>query len=181
MELVDGPEPTPWRCGCCAWYVEGGHVEGIGRCRCPKATSAYGTHPTVRAQMDARGCPDFAARGHRDKEEDRPGLQDGEGVARGRAARRPLGAAISRGKRAMGSMSKLGDALFAELDRLGSVDLSDADAVELELRRAKSVVSVAGAITANHTVAISTARMMAELGMAEGKAQVAGLLGDGDA
>ena len=81
----------------------------------------------------------------------------------------------------MGSMSKLGDALFAELDRLGSVDLSDADAVELELRRAKSVVSVAGAITANHNVVISTARMMAELGMAEGKAQVAGLLGDGDA
>lgn len=46
-------------------------MEGIGRCRCPKACGAYGTHPTVRAGMPAYGCPDYAARSRRGEDEDR--------------------------------------------------------------------------------------------------------------
>jgi polysaccharide pyruvyl transferase WcaK-like protein len=59
------------------------------------------------------------------------------------------------------------------------IDLADADAAEMELRRAKSIVEVAGAVTANHATALSAARMMGEVGMAGAQTSMARMLGAG--
>ncbi|MBQ9005228.1 MAG: hypothetical protein IJ092_02520 [Atopobiaceae bacterium] len=66
------------------------------------------------------------------------------------------------------NLERLSDALFAELDRLGQVDLKDSDAVEAELGRARAVCAVAGQITANHNTAISVLRMQADAGTGKG-------------
>ncbi|MBP3884473.1 MAG: hypothetical protein J6D54_06005 [Olsenella sp.] len=185
------------RCGACALFREG-RVEGVGACMSPKAADARGRHPTVRAGM-AGVCPDF--RPVRRLEPATPATTTGREAAgekpRPRPKPKPIpkpkekedadDAAALRARRvkeakvgAMGSLDKLGDKLFAELERLDALDLADADAAEMELRRAKSIVEVAGAVTANHATALSAARMMGEVGMAGSQTSMARMLGAGD-
>jgi len=101
--------------------------------------------------MGAEGCPDYK-------------------VADRRAALRrcSLRSAEKGEERMADNLERLSDALFAELDRLGSVDLKDTDAVEAELDRARAVCSVASQITANHNTAISVLRMQVDAGMGKG-------------
>lgn len=179
------------RCGVCALFREG-RVEGVGACMSPKASNARGRHPTVRAEM-AGDCPDF-----RPKRRMLPAERPAHKAAGEKPIPTPIpipkqneeedadDAAALRARRvkeaemgAMGSLDKLGDKLFAELERLDALDLADADAAEMELRRAKSIVEVAGAVTANHATALSAARMMGEVGMAGAQTPVARMLGAG--
>lgn len=182
------------RCGVCAYFREG-RVEGVGACMSPKAADARGRHPTVRAEM-VGDCPDFRAARVRRLEPAPPATKDAREAAGEKPRPRPIpipkqkerdDAAALRAWRvkeakvgAMGSLDKLGDKLFAELERLDALDLADADAAEMELRRAKSIVEVAGAVTANHATALSAARMMGEVGMAGAQTSMARMLGAGD-
>ena len=181
------------RCGACALFREG-RVEGVGACMSPKAADARGRHPTVRAGM-AGDCPDFRAvrvrrlepappattgtreaAGEKPKPIPKPKEKEDMDDAAALRARRVKEAKVG----AMGSLDKLGDKLFAELERLDALDLADADAAEMELRRAKSIVEVAGAVTANHATALSAARLMGEVGMAGSQTSMARMLGAGD-
>lgn len=184
------------RCGVCALFREG-RVEGVGACMSPNAADARGRHPTVRAEM-AGDCPDFRAMRVRRLEPAPPATTDTRKAAGEKPRPIPIpkqgsskedmdDAAAMRAWRvkeakmgAMGSLDKLGDKLFAELERLDALDLADADAAEMELRRAKSIVEVAGAVTANHATALSAARMMGEVGMAGAQTSMARMLGAGD-
>lgn len=181
------------RCGVCALFREG-RVAGVGACMSPKAADARGRHPTVRAEM-AGDCPDFRAVRVRRLETAPPATTDAAMDEKPRPTPIPKqkeredadDAAALRAWRvkeakmgAMGSLDKLGDKLFAELERLDALDLADADAAEMELRRAKSIVEVAGAVTANHATALSAARMMGEVGMAGAQTSMARMLGAGD-
>lgn len=180
------------RCGVCSLFREG-RVAGVGACMSPKAADARGRHPTVRAEM-AGDCPDFrpkrrvaapATTGARKadgekqgprpipipKQKEREDMDDAAALRAWRVKEAKMGA--------MGSLDKLGDKLFAELERLDALDLADADAAEMELRRAKSIVEVAGAVTANHATALSAARMMGEVGMAGAQTSMARMLGAG--
>lgn len=177
------------RCGVCALFREV-RVEGVGACMSPKSADARGRHPTVRAEM-AGDCPDFRPK----RRVVAPATADAREAAGEKPRPRPIpipkqkerdDAAALRARRvkeakvgAMGSLDKLGDKLFAELERLDALDLADADAAEMELRRAKSIVEVAGAVTANHATALSAARMMGEVGMAGAQAPMARMLGTG--
>lgn len=181
------------RCGVCALFREG-RVAGVGACMSPNAADARGRHPTVRAEM-AGDCPDFRpkrrvvapattdareAAGEKPrpipipipKQNEEEDMDDAAALRAWRVKEAEMGA--------MGSLDKLGDKLFAELERLDSLDLADADAAEMELRRAKSIVEVAGAVTANHATALSAARMMGEVGMAGAQTSMARMLGAGD-
>lgn len=60
------------------------------------------------------------------------------------------------------AMSRLQDALFAELDRLGSLDLSDTDALKAEIERSKAVEGIARATIENVGVAIEATRLKAQ-------------------
>jgi len=167
------------RCGVCEHFREG-RVEGVGTCMGPTAVSARGRRLAVRAGMDG-SCPDFrpkrrevapapvVARVTVSRIED---MDDASALRAWRVKEAKMGA--------MGSLDKLGDKLFAELERLDALDLADADAAEMELRRAKSIVEVAGAVTANHATALSAARMMGEVGMAGAQTSMARMLGAGD-
>lgn len=183
------------RCGVCALFREG-RVEGVGACMSPKAVGARGKRSTVRAEM-AGDCPDFRAVRVRRLEPAPPATTATREVVGEKPKPRPIpkpkekedmdDAAALRAWRvkeakmgAMGSLDKLGDKLFAELERLDALDLADADAAEMELRRAKSIVEVAGAVTANHATALSAARMMGEVGMAGAQTSMARMLGAGD-
>ena len=176
------------RCGVCAYFREG-RVAGVGACMSPKAVGARGRHPTVRAEM-AGDCPDFRAvwlwrtkpaatleptTTHTAMDEKQGPSKEEMAAEAGKWAAPTL---LGR-RNAMGSLDRLGDKLFAELERLDALDLADADAAEMELRRAKSIVEVAGAVTANHATALSAARMMGEVGMAGAQAPMARMLGAG--
>lgn len=171
------------RCGVCALFREV-RVEGVGACMSPKAADARGRHPTVRAEMAGR-CPDFRPKRrvvapapaitHAAMDEKQGPSKEEMAAEAGKWAAPTL---LGR-RNAMGSLDKLGDKLFAELERLDALDLADADAAEMELRRAKSIVEVAGAVTANHATALSAARMMGEVGMAGAQTSMARMLGAG--
>ncbi len=66
----------------------------------------------------------------------------------------------------MGQKGLLGvsDALFAELERLGQVDASDAELIQAEVSRAKAVRDVAGAIIDNNKTILDIAKARAEYG-----------------
>ena len=172
-------------CGSCVLFREG-RVPDVGTCMCATAVGRGGRHPMVCAATDATVCPDFRLRPRRAvrlapatthaamDEKQGPSKEDADDAAALRARR------VKEAKMgAMGSLDRLGDKLFAELERLDALDLADADAAEMELRRAKSIVEVAGAVTANHATALSAARMMGEVGMAGAQAPMARMLGAG--
>lgn len=62
----------------------------------------------------------------------------------------------------MSNMSDLNNHLFAMLDRLR--DAPDADAVEIECKRADAVVQLADQVTNNARTAIGAAKLYAEHG-----------------
>ena len=63
----------------------------------------------------------------------------------------------------MNSLTKLNDALFAELDRLERVGHEDATKMRAEIDRAKAVSNLASSITNNHKLALEVARDRAAL------------------
>lgn len=172
-------------CGSCALFREG-RVPDVGACMCATAVGRGGRHPMVCAATDATKCPDFRLRPrgavrlapaitHAAMDEKQGPSKEEMAAEAGKWAAPTL---LGR-RNAMGSLDKLGDKLFAELERLDALDLADADAAEMELRRAKSIVEVAGAVTANHATALSAARMMGEVGMAGAQTSMVRMLGAG--
>lgn len=63
----------------------------------------------------------------------------------------------------MGTLNKLSEGLFAELDRLGELDMGDAEKVDAEIRRARTICNVAAQITANNATALNAVRLQASL------------------
>lgn len=59
-------------------------------------------------------------------------------------------------------MGRLQDALFAELDRLGKIDLSDTEALKAEVERSRAVEGIAQVTIANVGVAIEATRLKAQ-------------------
>lgn len=59
-------------------------------------------------------------------------------------------------------MGRLQDALFAELDRLGEIDLSDTEALKAEVERSRAVEGIAQVTIANVGVAIEATRLKAQ-------------------
>lgn len=101
--------------------------------------------------MGATGCPDYKMADQRV------------------ALRRYVLRTAEKGESRMAdNLERLSDALFAELDRLGQVDLKDTESVKAELDRARAVCSVASQITANHNTAISVLRMQVDAGTGKG-------------
>jgi len=70
-----------------------------------------------------------------------------------------------------GTFDQLNDALFAQLDKLQSVDPSDRDAMEQTIEQSRAVSQLAGNIIANANTAISLLRYQSAEGM-----DVAGLV-----
>lgn len=141
-------------CGTCRRFSalrDGGLVGTCSAGPCKRGGSA----PCVTASMDAEGCPDYSQIDRR------------------------LVAAMERSKDMAGSLDRLSDALFEQLDRLGGLDLADTERVDAELERASAVCKVASAITANNATAMAAVRMQADLGI--GKAEMPRLLGQSDA
>ena len=60
------------------------------------------------------------------------------------------------------AMGRLQDALFAELDRLDAIDLTDTDALKAEVERSKAVEGIAHASIANVGIAIEATRLKAQ-------------------
>lgn len=60
------------------------------------------------------------------------------------------------------TLGRLQDALFDELDRLGALDLTDADALKAEIERSKAVEGIARATIENVGVAIEATRLKAQ-------------------
>ena len=67
----------------------------------------------------------------------------------------------------MNSLTKLNDALFAELDRLERIGHEDHECLRAEIDRAKAVSNLAASITNNHRLALQVARERAETHMCE--------------
>lgn len=59
-------------------------------------------------------------------------------------------------------LGRLNDLLFAELDRLNSVDPENKDAVALEVSRAKAMQGIAAQVTDSCKVVLDTVRLRAE-------------------
>lgn len=59
-------------------------------------------------------------------------------------------------------MGRLQDALFAELDRLGEIDLSDTEALKAEVERSRAVEGIAQVTIENVGVAIEATRLKAQ-------------------
>lgn len=62
------------------------------------------------------------------------------------------------------ALGKLNDALFAELDRLSSVDIKDEDAVKLEISRSKAIEGIAKTTVDNAKTILEATRLRAEYG-----------------
>ncbi|MBR2125816.1 MAG: hypothetical protein IJ943_03680 [Akkermansia sp.] len=60
------------------------------------------------------------------------------------------------------TMGRLQDALFAELDRLDAIDITDTDALKAEVERSKAVEGIARATIENVGVAIEATRLKAQ-------------------
>ena len=64
-----------------------------------------------------------------------------------------------------GTFDQLNDALFAQLDKLQSVDAEDAEAMERVIEQTKAVSQLAGNIISNASTAISAMRLYDQAGM----------------
>lgn len=62
------------------------------------------------------------------------------------------------------ALGKLNDALFAELDRLSSVDIKDENAVKLEISRSKAIEGIAKTTVDNAKTILDATRLRAEYG-----------------
>ena len=60
------------------------------------------------------------------------------------------------------TLGRLNEVLFAELERLNAVDVTDAAALQAEVERSKAVQGVAKEINASAKTVLDTARMRAE-------------------
>lgn len=61
-------------------------------------------------------------------------------------------------------LGRLNEVLFAELERLGSVDLEDEDAVKLEISRSKAIEGIAKTAVDNARTILEATRIRAEFG-----------------
>ena len=59
-------------------------------------------------------------------------------------------------------LGRLNDALFAELDNLRAVDVTNADAIAAEVSRAKAVEGIAKTVIENANTVLDATRMRAE-------------------
>lgn len=69
--------------------------------------------------------------------------------------------AEQKGQNALG---RLNDALFAELDRLSTIDIKDEDAVKLEISRSKAIEGIAKTTVDNAKTILDATRLKAEYG-----------------
>lgn len=150
----------PATCGRCRRFSPLGEGRLVGNCTAGPR-KAHGKMPCVSASMGAGGCPDYMETSGRE--------------LRARSARR---AAQAMGGSVMGSLDRLEEALFAELDRLGALDLKDSEGVDAEIERARTMCKVSGAITANHGTAMQAARLQSELGLGKVASMPRLLVGD---
>ena len=60
------------------------------------------------------------------------------------------------------TLGRLNEVLFAELERLNAVDVTDAAAIQAEVERSKAVQGVAKEINASAKTVLDTARLRAE-------------------
>ena len=61
-------------------------------------------------------------------------------------------------------LGRLNEVLFAELERLGSVDLENEDAVKLEISRSKAIEGIAKTTVDNARTILEATRIRAEFG-----------------
>ena len=61
-------------------------------------------------------------------------------------------------------LGRLNEVLFAELERLGSVDLENEDAVRLEISRSKAIEGIAKTTVDNAKTILEATRLRAEFG-----------------
>ena len=61
-------------------------------------------------------------------------------------------------------LGRLNEVLFAELERLGSVDLENEDAVKLEISRSKAIEGIAKTTVDNARTILEATRLRAEFG-----------------
>lgn len=61
-------------------------------------------------------------------------------------------------------LGRLNEVLFAELERLGSVDLENEDAVRLEISRSKAIDGIAKTTVDNAKTILEATRLRAEFG-----------------
>ena len=60
------------------------------------------------------------------------------------------------------TLGRLNEVLFAELERLNALDVSDADALQAEIERSKAVQGVAKEINTSARSVLETAKLRAE-------------------
>ena len=61
-------------------------------------------------------------------------------------------------------MGRLNDMLFDELERLSDIDTDDADALKMEMGRARAMQGVAREINSSTRIIVDTAKLKAEYG-----------------
>lgn len=61
-------------------------------------------------------------------------------------------------------MGRLNDMLFDELERLSDIDTNDADALKMEMGRARAMQGVAREINSSTRIIVDTAKLKAEYG-----------------
>lgn len=61
-------------------------------------------------------------------------------------------------------LGRLTDVLFEELERLNSIDVSDAEALDAEVKRSRAIQGVAREVNASAATVMSQARLVAEHG-----------------
>ena len=61
-------------------------------------------------------------------------------------------------------LGRLNEVLFAELERLGSVDIENEDAVRLEISRSKAIEGIAKTTVDNAKTILEATRLRAEFG-----------------
>ena len=61
-------------------------------------------------------------------------------------------------------LGRLTDVLFEELERLNSIDVSDAEALDAEVKRSRAIQGVAREVNASAATVMSQARLVAEYG-----------------
>ena len=154
-------------CGDCGKFARTREGATTGWCMGVRVAKGE-RRPVVHENNDARECPD---RQHRPpacqpaparRAPTRTPTNDTRQRKQGEPEEaRPTAAEIRRPN--MGTLDKLSDGLFAELERLGELDMGDAEKVDAEIRRAKSICNVAAQITANNANALNAVRLQASL------------------
>lgn len=69
--------------------------------------------------------------------------------------------------RGMGISEKVSESLLAQLDRLEAVDASNADALRMEISRAKAVQGITSQLIANGNMTLEACRLKLEVAYVE--------------